>query len=140
MKLLFTIILTILLIFLSYIKFRTNKCYENYYDITPYQYHYNIFRCLDDNCIREESKKCYDWCDNWGEPGGRHNCRMRCLDYADIQHKQVSFSHYTFNKALPRFYKFSILNKNKKVNCKKDFTIKELNNKMKNKKTIKIDK
>jgi len=82
---------------------------ESFYDVTPYYYHWNMFKCLDNDCVKDESFKCYRWCDKWAELGGKHNCRLRCLDYADIMIMQLRSNHYNFNKILPKFEENSIL-------------------------------
>jgi hypothetical protein len=85
------------------------KLVEGYYDITPYEAHWDIFKCLDPKCVKEKSYKCYKWCDNWEEPGGSENCKMRCADYADEQFDSLKLNNYTFNYLLPRFDKVTIL-------------------------------
>ena len=71
-----------------------------------------IFSCYDTDCIKKNSYECYKWCDNWGEPGGRENCRMRCMDYADQMFDQIKFMDYRFHRLLPKFKQYSLLNSN----------------------------
>lgn len=85
---------------------------ENFWDITPYNQHWKIFSCLDQNCVRKKSYECFKWCDNWAEPGGRENCRMRCMDYADEMFDQLKFMDYRFHKLLPKFNNYSLLTNN----------------------------
>lgn len=82
---------------------------EHYYDLTPYNLHWDIFKCLDADCVIKKSYICYKWCDNWDEPGGSENCRTRCADYADEMFDSLKFQDYTFSYLLPRFKKVSIL-------------------------------
>ena len=81
---------------------------EGYYDLAPYEFHWNMFKCYDMECLKNKTRKCYEWCDNIGETGGRHNCRMRCLDYSDQDAVQLKFNNYTFGRILPRFKYFSL--------------------------------
>ena len=82
---------------------------EGYHDITPYEYHWDMFKCYDMDCLKDQSFKCYRWCDNWPEDGGRHNCRLRCLDYADMFAYDVKLNDYTFGGVQPRLEEHSIL-------------------------------
>lgn len=93
---------------------RINKEYlqeqtEGFYDIAPIDLHWNIFKCLDPKCVKEKSYECYKWCDNWIEPGGAENCRLRCGDYADEMFDSLKMQNYTFNYLLPRFDKVTLL-------------------------------
>jgi len=87
----------------------TSDKVEHYYDITPYEAHWNIFKCLDQECIRKKGYECYEWCKNWEESGGSENCKMRCADYADEMFDSLKYQNYTWNYLLPRFDKVSIL-------------------------------
>ena len=103
------ILILILILIPYFLQNNNNQTIEHYWDITPYKYHWNIFKCLDGDCIRDESKKCYRWCDKWAEPGAQENCRYRCLDYADLMYDQYKFNNYTFDRVLPKFEEWSIL-------------------------------
>lgn len=82
---------------------------EHFWDLAPYNLHWDIFKCLDGDCVRKKSYECNQWCDNWDEPGGSTNCKMRCLDYADQMYDSLKFQDHTWNYLLPRFDKVSIL-------------------------------
>ena len=101
----------IIIIIMSIIVFFVWKKYnikiEGYYDIAPYEFHWDMFKCFDFECLKDRTKKCYDWCANWGEPGGRENCRMRCMDYADEYATSLKFNNYTFGRILPKFKYFA---------------------------------
>ena len=97
-----TIIFIVLLCLFSFLPKNNVEIKEGYYDITPYEFHWDIFKCYDDKCLRKKAKECYDWCNNWGETGGRHNCRMRCLDYADQQAEHLKLGDYFFHRNLPK--------------------------------------
>jgi hypothetical protein len=101
------IILCIVMIFV-YIN-KKSVIIENYYDLVPYEYTWDISSCYDVDCIKDTTKKCYDWCDTWNEPAGRTECRMNCLDGADQMLLNVKFNDYTFSKLLPKFKKVSLL-------------------------------
>ena len=103
------IILLVIVSVILFYQFNKKDEIEHYWGITPYNYHWNIFKCLDGDCIRDESRKCYRWCDNWEEEGGSDNCRYKCMDYADIMYDQLKFNNYTFNRVLPRFEEWSLL-------------------------------
>ena len=89
-----------------------------YYDITPYEAHWDIFKCLDPQCVKDKSYKCYKWCDNIngsgisstsGTDGAAENCRLRCADYADEMFDSLKFQNYTWNYLLSRFDKVTLL-------------------------------
>ena len=108
-------LITVLIIIGIALFIRINKEYlqeqqtEGFYDIAPAELHWNIFKCLDPKCIKEKSYECYKWCDNWEEPGGAENCRLRCGDYADEMFDSLKFQNYTFNYLLPRFDAVTLL-------------------------------
>ncbi len=79
------------------------KNIEGYYDMIPYKYHWDMFKCLDMECLKEKTKICHDWCNNWGETGGRENCRMRCMDFADQYAEQLKLNNVIWNRILPKF-------------------------------------
>lgn len=79
---------------------------ENYYDMTPYDLHWNIFKCYTPQCVKDEARKCYNWCD--GRTYSKQHCRIRCLDYADQYIEQLKFNNYTFNRILPKFKYFAL--------------------------------
>jgi len=82
---------------------------EGYYDITPYEAHWNIFKCLDPKCIKDKGYECYKWCNNIEETGAAENCRVKCADYADEMFDSIKLQNYTFNYLLPRFSKVTLL-------------------------------
>ena len=84
--------------------------YENYYDITPYNVHWAIFKCLDGDCVKKKSYECYNWCNNWPEAGASENCKMRCMDYADQMFDSLKTQNYTWINLLPEFSKYTLLN------------------------------
>jgi hypothetical protein len=96
---------------------------ESFYDITPYEAHWDIFKCLDPECVKKKSYDCYKWCDNWDEKGGSENCRLRCSDYADEQFDYLKFNDYTFNYLLPKFDKVTILKDDNEVPKLKNYFI-----------------
>lgn len=91
---------------------KDKKSIENYYDITPYDYHWDIYKCYDMECAKEKGLRCYKWCNKWKEPGAQHNCRVKCLDYGDVQSDYLKFNNYTWNSLLPHFNKVSLLYNN----------------------------
>ena len=88
---------------------KLSKQTEPFYDITPYELHWDTFKCLDSECVKKNSYECYKWCDHWPEFGGAENCRLRCSDYADEMMDSIKFQNYTWGRMLPRFDKVSIL-------------------------------
>lgn len=72
---------------------------EGYYDITPYEAHWDIFKCYDPKCIKDKSYKCYKWCSNIANSGASQNCQTRCSDYADMQFHYLKFNDYTWDGA-----------------------------------------
>lgn len=93
---------------------------EGYADIAPYGLHWDIFKCLDMNCVQEKGYKCHEWCNMWAEPGAQQNCRMRCEDFSDIQAEQLKFMDYRWNYLLPKFKLYSLLNDDKYVMDRKN--------------------
>lgn len=108
--LLLVIMVAIIIIYFLYEK---KQNVEHYYDLVPYDYVWDIYKCYNGNCIRKKGKNCYDWCKNWPEPGGKGNCRLVCLDDSDIMYQYLKFNDYNFNKMFPRFKEFSLLNDDK---------------------------
>ena len=82
---------------------------EHFYDMAPYELHWDTFKCLDGDCVKKASYECYKWCDNWDEPGGSENCKMRCADYGDEMFDSLKFQNYTFGGILPKFDKVTLL-------------------------------
>lgn len=85
------------------------KLMEPFYDITPYEAHWDIFKCLTPQCVRSKGYECYKWCDKIDEPGARENCRMRCADYSDEQFDYWKFQKYNWDIINPEFSRYSIL-------------------------------
>lgn len=96
---------------------------EGFYDITPYEAHWDIFKCLDPECVKKKSYDCYKWCDNVDEPAASENCRLRCADYADEQFDSLKFNDYTFNYLLPKFDKVTILKDDNEIPKLKNYFI-----------------
>ena len=103
----FIVICIICVICVICVVFKRKKI-EPYWDITPYKYHWNIFKCLDMDCIKKRSYICNRWCDSWAELGGSENCRLRCTDYADQQADYIKFNNYTWGKTLPKFSQYAL--------------------------------
>lgn len=104
-----TIVIIIISIVLMYMLLKKDEI-EPYYDVLPYKYHWNIFKCLTPECIKKEGYKCYKECDTIPELGAGENCRMRCMDYSDQQFDQIKFQDYRFHGLLPSFYNYTLLN------------------------------
>jgi len=83
--------------------------YEGYADLTPYRYHWDIFKCYDRECVNDKVRKCREWCNTWKEEGGAENCRIGCLDYGDIQSEQMRLNIRNFNGILPLFNEYGLL-------------------------------
>lgn len=79
--------------------------------MVPYKYHWDIFKCYDYPCVLKNSYSCYLYCNKLEEDGARHNCRMRCLDYADMQIEQLRIPHRDFNYLLPTFKPYAVHSK-----------------------------
>ena len=99
-----------------------NNHIEPFWDITPYEKHWKIFKCLDPECAISKSYQCNKWCDYWealakyekgegveGKEGGAENCRLRCSDYADQQFDYLKWQDYTWNYLNPKFKEVSLL-------------------------------
>ena len=97
------IIYIILIIIILFIYNQSQQNLEHYWDVAPYDLHWDIFKCNDSNCARKTSYDCYKWCENIGEYAARANCQQRCSDYADQQFTSLKLNNYTFNSLLPRF-------------------------------------
>ena len=105
-----SLIIILLIIILLIYFYKKLYVYESFYDLTPYKYHWDIFKCLDGKCIRQKGKDCYDWCNKWPEDGGRHNCRLVCLDNSDLMYQELKLDNYIFGRLLPKFNEVSLLN------------------------------
>src|SRR5271156_6180909 len=82
---------------------------EHYNDVIPDKLRWNIFKCYTPECIKNESHKCFSWCQNItslnknlelrsdvsSEDG--ENCRTTCLDYADEQFAELNVQGYIWN-------------------------------------------
>ena len=127
MKVILTlIIISILIICLInanvYNELPKDRNIEPFWDITPYEKHWDLFKCLDPECAIDKSYKCNKWCDYWealgksekgnavqGKEGGAENCRLRCSDYADQQFDYLKWQDYTWNYLNPKFKEVSLL-------------------------------
>ena len=49
-------VITVITLIIGFIFLRKNKI-EGYYDITPYDYHWDIFKCYTIDCIKDKAKK-----------------------------------------------------------------------------------
>lgn len=85
---------------------------EHFWNIIPYQYHWDIFKCLDKECLYKKGKACFDWCNNIREDNAAQQCRIGCSDTVDQFNQSLLFDYYTFNVLLPKFKKVSLYNKN----------------------------
>lgn len=83
---------------------------EPFWDITQYSAHWNTFKCLTPQCIRDKGYECYKWCDNIDEEAAAEKCRVRCADYADEQFDAYKFQKYNFDLINNNFSKYSVLN------------------------------
>lgn len=103
------IIFILLIIILVYLSLKINKI-EGYYDIVPYKYNWNIFKCFDPECVKRESYKCYKYCDYIQDEKAAEYCRLTCADNGDIQFHDVKRGWIQFNYLFPKFKDVSILN------------------------------
>lgn len=111
-KLLTVLVVVIMAIIILWYINRKEEKIEGFWDILPYGLTWNIHKCKDLDCIKDESYKCYKWCNKWPEEGARNNCRQRCLDYADSMSIQTRFNDYTWGRTKTKFDEFSLLNDN----------------------------
>ncbi len=115
MNLIVILLLTLFVTSIIYTS-KTNKMYEGYWDLIPYKYHYNIFKCFDLECLEREEKKCCEACynisamSNSGLMSGVGKCKVRCRRATNQQAMQLGFNDYTFSYALPRFKKYALFN------------------------------
>lgn len=99
------IILALIIFFLVSMQ----KSIEGYSDLTPYRYHWDIFKCYDKYCVEDKTNKCQEWCENWPQLGGYEKCKVNCLNFADIQNEQLRLNARNFNSNLPLFHGYSLL-------------------------------
>lgn len=105
---------------------------ETFYNILPYSYDWNIYKCLDMDCVKQKSLKCFEACDSvhksdkidrpefykiWKNKKNLHisdveQCKMACMNEGDHQSDVLKWNNYTWNSLLPKFSKVSLLNKN----------------------------
>ncbi len=84
---------------------------ENYYNILPYPYMWNVYSCYSMPCTKEESYKCYKWCNFWEEPGARQECWLNCLNIGDIQSDVIKYNDYNWSVIQPKLAQYSMINK-----------------------------
>ena len=87
-----------------------NKINEGFYDLVPYKYDWNMFKCYSEKCLDDRLNKCLEYCPKIDEPGGRLKCYRRCKQYARMQNESLRLNDYTFGPRLPCLRKYSILN------------------------------
>lgn len=110
------IILIILIIILIY--FLIKNRYETYYDVLPYKYDWDIYKCLDMDCVKQKSLDCFNACETLEQnklttrDGTIEQCQMACMNHGDLQADVLKWDNYTWNSLLPKFSKVSLLNKN----------------------------
>ena len=104
-------LILVLIILIIYLSCEKKKHTEHYYDIAPYSNYYDIYKCFDDECLRDKTMKCYNWCDNIEEPGASEACRINCLDASDEQVVQLKYNNYTFNRVLTKVKYAALFNK-----------------------------
>ena len=105
------IIAIIVLLIMMYLIF-FKKSYETFYNITPYNLHWDIYKCLEGDCVVKESYKCYEYCRNIAEDGARQQCEIECLDIGDEVYDFLKYQNYNWPllKANKYFKNYSILN------------------------------
>jgi hypothetical protein len=85
------ILLCILLIF-----YLCDNKIEPYYNITPYNLHWNVYKCLTDTCVRDKSYKCYEYCKYIKESGAHQQCEVECLDIGDEVMDFLKYQNYNW--------------------------------------------
>lgn len=103
-------IILIIIVILLIIIYKWNNRMEHFYDVVPYEAHWNIFKCNTQDCIRNRGYECYKWCNNISQQGALENCKMRCADYSDQQFDYLKFQNYTWNGINRHFDEYSALN------------------------------
>jgi hypothetical protein len=94
---------------------------EGFWDVLPYDYHWNMFKCLDMECLKKQTKICHDACseikkkdkfvfsdDQDAKVSTRENCKMRCMDFADQYSEQLKLNNILWNRILPNFDKVAL--------------------------------
>jgi hypothetical protein len=104
------VIICSIIIIIIIIYFLSKDKTEGYWDLTPYKYHWNIYKCYDSDCIKKKGYECYQYCDKITNEGARRNCRMRCLDESDIEFVNLRFNNYTFGSILPKLKDHALTN------------------------------
>lgn len=106
------LIIIIILVLLILILFYNSSHLEHYADLIPYGYFWRISKCYDLDCVKKESYRCYQYCNNIDEQGAQQNCRMKCMDFSQIQNMALREPNRDFNYLLPQFQKISLASKN----------------------------
>lgn len=112
------IVILLLILFVAAVIYITkkNKMYEGYWNLIPYKYHYNIFKCFDLECLKKEEKKCCEACynissmSNVGLMAGVGKCKVGCKRATRQQSLQLGFNDYTWGNALPDIKKYALFN------------------------------
>ena len=134
----FLILIIIILIILT-LTYNSQKQIENYYNIVPYLYHNNIYKCLDRKCTIDNSYKCYKYCSNIkddasspqsytniaegqpfvykpsstlssGKDGARKQCELECFNVGDETFDSIKYQNYNWANELPYAYNFRLFN------------------------------
>ena len=83
-----------------------SKIIESYFDHLPYKFHWNIYKCKNQDCVKKNTFKCREECEKkYGKStnlyeGIVERCKKNCLDYSDIQFDHLKYNNYIFNDAL----------------------------------------
>jgi len=94
------IVLFIIIIFKS----KNNNVIERYNNHLPYDFHWNIYKCLNQDCVKKNAFECYRTCENKFKKklydGIYLRCKKNCLDHADMQFNHLKYNNYIFNDSL----------------------------------------
>lgn len=69
---------------------------EHYYDITPYNLHWNVFKCLNGTCAIKKSYDCFKYCDYIKESGAMQQCKVSCLNVGDEMFDYLKYQNYNW--------------------------------------------
>ena len=83
---------------------------EPFWDLVPYNLHWDIFSCYTEDCLKKKSYDCYKYCAKLDELGGKQNCMMRCEDYTDQKYEQIRLQDRLWNFRLGNLKKYSLIN------------------------------
>jgi hypothetical protein len=95
------ILVIIIIVIVFYYLINNNKQTEHFWDLVPYEYRWNIFKCYNGKCTVGNSFKYAQFCNYIEDEGAREYCRQKSLDDADLQFDSLKLNKVNFGPEMP---------------------------------------